>query len=88
MNRREVLSSMAAACGAAGVQARLDLAPAEPRPLLAIIHCEQILPTAALDGIRNSWERLRKLSPEIPPCVVLEKGLRLELATPPEGWHK
>lgn len=79
MNRREVLTAMAGMCSAAGVEARLDAIEADKPIRLAIIHCEKPLPQAGLEALHKSWNRMRELSPELPPCVVLDNSLRLEL---------
>lgn len=79
MNRREVLTAMAGMCGAAGVQAKLDAVTADSPATLAIIHCEKPLSQAALQSLHESWRLMREVAPELPPCIVMENGLRLEL---------
>lgn len=79
MNRREVLSAMTAMCGAAGVTARMDVVTADQPVTLAVIHCEKPLPPGSIEALHRSWNRLRELHPDIPPCAVIESGIRLEL---------
>lgn len=79
MNRREVMAAMAGMCGAAGVDARMDAVSGDRPVTLAIIHCEKPMPRNGLEAIHAAWERLRKIHKDLPPCVVMEKGLRLEL---------
>lgn len=70
---------MAGMCGAAGIPAKFEAVEADIPVRLAIIHCEKPLTRAAMQNINESWKRMRDLSPDLPPCVVMENGLRLEL---------
>lgn len=81
MNRRQVLQAMGLACSAAGVPhvGELSVYGGERKPMLAVIHSAKTLPASAVEAIRGQWEALRKLSPELPPCVVLDKDLKLEM---------
>lgn len=81
MNRRELLKAMTSACSAAGIAHAGELAVygGERKPTLAVIHAARPLPQEAVEHIRRQWERLRKMSPELPPCVVLDRGLTLEM---------
>lgn len=79
MNRREVLSAMTAMCGAVGAPARSDVIEGELKATLAIIHLEKPLPQAGINALYESWKRVQEKFPSMPPCIVMEKGLRLEL---------
>ena len=88
MNRRELLKAITATCSAGGTAHAGDFAVygGEVKPMLAVIHCPRPLPTAVIESMQKCWGRLRKTSPELPPCVVLDSGIRLEMvnAAPPE----
>jgi hypothetical protein len=81
MNRRELLTAMTSACSAAGVAHVGEFAVygGERKPTLAVIHAARLLPQAAVEAIREQWERLRKINPDLPACVVMDGGLRLEM---------
>ena len=81
MNRRELLAAMTSACSAAGIAHAGEFAVygGERKPTLAVIHSARPLPQAAVEAIRDQWQRLRKISPDLPPCVVMEPGLTLEM---------
>lgn len=81
MNRREVLSALTAAVGATGLKASVDVVASEPKPMLAVITCERSLPAEAREAISRAWNRLRELEPGLPPCVVMDHGLKLEIKT-------
>jgi len=87
MNRRELLKAITATCSAGGIAHAGDFAVygGERKPMLAVIHCQKSLPTEAVESMRKCWDGLRKISPDLPPCVVLDSGLRLEMvdAVPP-----
>lgn len=78
MNRREVLSAMTAMCGAIGVPARSDVIEGELKATLAIIHLERPVPKAGIDALHESWKRVQEKFPSMPPCIVMENGIRLE----------
>lgn len=84
MNRREVLSCMTSMCAASGIEARCDVVESEPRPILAVIHCDERITPEVAETVRKHWECVRKLTPELPPCVVMCKGLTLELKVHPD----
>ncbi|NBW19820.1 MAG: hypothetical protein EBR82_68790 [Caulobacteraceae bacterium] len=81
MNRRELLTAMTSACSAAGLAHAGEFAVygGERKPTLAVIHSARPLPQAAVEAIREQWERLREMSPDLPPCVVMTAGLTLEM---------
>lgn len=87
MNRRELLKAITATCSAGGIAHAGDFAVygGERKPMLAVIHCPRSLPAAAVESMQKCWDRLRTMSPELPPCVVLDSGIRLEMvdAVPP-----
>jgi hypothetical protein len=88
MNRRQLLQAITATCSAGGLAHAGDFAVygGERKPMLAVIHCPRPLPAAAVESMRKCWDGLLKMSPELPPCVVLDGGIRLEMvdAVPPE----
>lgn len=88
MNRRELLKAITSACSAAGIVHAGEFAVygGERKPTLAVIHSARPLPQDAVEAIRKQWQRLREISPDLPPCVVLDRGLTLEmLETIPPG---
>lgn len=78
MNRREVLSAMTAMCGAIGVPARGDVIEGELKATLAIIHLERSIPPEGVKALRESWKKVQEKFPTMPPCIVMERGIRLE----------
>lgn len=81
MNRRQLMQAITSACSAAGIPHFGEFAVygGEREPTLAVIHSARSLPPDAKEAIRECWDALRKKSPKLPPCVVLEPGLRLEM---------
>lgn len=79
MNRRELMAALTGMCSAVGLDAKLDVVAGELKATLAIIHCERRLTPSSLEAIHAAWDRIRKLCPDLPPCIVMENGLRLEL---------
>lgn len=82
MNRREVLSALTAACGATGLKsANIKVIDRDPAPLMAVIECDEALTPARVQALRDAWNACRTLNPEIPPCVVLERGVTVSFKT-------
>lgn len=81
MNRRELISALTAACGAAGLKAGIKIADCDPAPLMAVIECPLSLTPDQLQRLRDAWEACRELNPEIPPCIVLDAGLKVTFKT-------
>lgn len=81
MNRRQVLELLSSAVTASGVASSCDTAVycEEDHPMLAVIHCSVRLDEHHKEHLRDSWNQARKFDPRIPPCVVMEPGLRLEM---------
>jgi len=81
MNRRQLMQAITSACSAAGIPDSGEFAiyGGERNPTLAVIHSHRPLPPEAVESIRKCWDSLRKKSPKLPPCVVLDSGLRLEM---------
>lgn len=65
-------------CGAIGVPARSDVIEGELNATLAIIHLERPLPKAGIEALYESWKRVQEKFPTLPPCIVMENGIRLE----------
>lgn len=84
MNRREVLSALTAACGATGMKnAHIKVVDRDPKPLMAVIECDVTLTPASVQALRDAWNACRELNPEIPPCVVLGRGLKVTFQNRP-----
>ena len=82
MNRRDAIAALTSACSAAGLTpSAMKIVSEDQEPILAVIHCDRSLPAEHVEAIRKAWERARKLHPKIPPCVVVEHGLRIEFVT-------
>jgi len=81
MNRRKIIQSISSACSAAGVPHAGEFAVygSERKPTLAVIHSAVVLKPEQVESIRECWNHLRKASPGLPPCVVLDRGLTLEM---------
>lgn len=81
MNRRELMAALAACCGAAGLKADVKVVESEPKPLLAVIECQHPLDCEQREAIHAAWNRVRELNPDLPPCVVLDGGLKVTMKT-------
>jgi len=81
MNRRKIIQSISSACSAAGVPHAGEFAVygSERKTTLAVIHSAVALKPEQVESIRECWNHLRKASPGLPPCVVLDRGLTLEM---------
>lgn len=82
MNRREAIAALTVACGATGLKsAHIKVFDKQPKPLMAVIECDEALTPARIQALRDAWNACRELDPEIPPCVVLERGLKVTFQT-------
>jgi hypothetical protein len=81
VNRRQLMQAITSACSAAGIPHLGEFAVygGEREPTLAVIHSSRSLPPDAVESIRKCWDDLRNKCPKLPPCVVLDAGLRLEM---------
>ena len=81
MNRRQLMQAITSACSAAGVAhfGEFAIYGGEREPTLAVIHSARSLPPEARESLQKCWDDMRKTIPKLPPCVVMEPGLRLEM---------
>lgn len=79
MNRRQLIKYLSTACAAAGLKNSGRFAFwGHPKPKVAVIHAAMALPPEAIQRIQDQWKILKKKVPDLPECVIMDRGLTLE----------
>lgn len=66
---------------ATGTKRDINVVDREPKPLLAVIECEGRLTPDQRQSIGDAWKACLDLDPAIPPCIIVERGLKVTFQT-------
>jgi len=85
MNRRELLSGLAATLAAGGVAASAEVIEAEPVPLLLVLKSDKPLNQDQYAAIRRDYDAMRMKDSRLPQLVVLDPSMTLEAVIDPRA---